>query len=196
MSLAAVLADVWLRLEDAADGARSRWHLPTLATVADGRPQARVVVLQHVDRQRRTLAWHCDGRSPKAAQVAADPHVALLFYDAPARLQVRVQGVATLHAEDAIADAGWAATRLDSRRCYLAPHPPGTPADGPAGNLPADLDGNPDERRSEAGRANFAVARCRIERLDWLLLNARGHRRAEFVWRGGDASPVACWTMP
>ncbi len=183
-----ILADLWRRLVDAtAPGAgRDAFHTPTLSTVSpDGEPEARVVVLRDADAAQRRLVCHTDVRCLKVAAIRAHPRVAWTFYDRDAKLQLRAMGRATVHTDDAFADARWAASSLSSRRCYLAPHPPGAPSPDPSGNLPAHvIDRIPTAEESEAGRTHFAAVSCCVDHIDWLHLASSGHRRATFAWDG------------
>ena len=164
---------------------RSPFHTPTLATVGpDGAPSLRTVVLRAFDPTLRRLYVHTDARSAKAADIAAEPRVALHAYDAAARVQLRLSGRAVLHRGDAVADAAWSSSRAQSRVCYAIEPPPGTPIDAP---LPG-----PDD--ASAGRDNFVVVAIGVETLEWLWLSVDGHRRARFDWTGHE--PHATWLAP
>lgn len=162
---------------------RSPFHTPTLATIGrDGAPRLRTLVLRGFDPQSRTLRLHTDRRE-KFFEIAAEPRVSLHGYDPGLRVQIRLEGVASLHAEDALAEAGWAASRDFSRMCYAIEPGPGVAVQAPP---PAPLD-------PAAGRPNFAVIRLEFHRMEWLWLAAEGHRRARFAW-GED--PAAAWLVP
>lgn len=78
--------------------------LMTLATAdADGFPDARHVLLSGVGAE--TFAFHTDGRSRKAAQLEADPRVALAVVWREELRQLVVQGTAVPVAPDAAAAA-------------------------------------------------------------------------------------------
>jgi pyridoxamine 5'-phosphate oxidase len=182
----AVTKNIWDHLEAGARQGIHPWHLVGLATVENGLPRNRTVVLRAINQHERWLCCHADVRSPKVAQIASQPEVAWLFYDPFERVQLRVTGKATLHASDAFADERWAASSLDSRRCYLAPYPQGQILPGPQVNLPDDLlNGPPTLDRSEAGRPNFCAIKGSIERFDWYDLNSAGHLRLEVTWPDG-----------
>lgn len=86
--------------------------LMTLATVdADGVPNARHVLLSAVGAE--TLAFHTDGRSRKAAELDADPRVALAVVWRAAGRQLVVQGTAVP------ARTGAAAAAYAARSPYL-----------------------------------------------------------------------------
>lgn len=185
-TLDAVLAMAFGALARAVEDRRSALHVPTLASIGrDGAPSLRSVILRGFEAPSRTLAIHTDRRSAKAAEIAAEPRVMLHGHDPALRMQLRVAGVATLHLDDAVADAAWAASRETSRMTYATAHPPGTALPAPA---PAPHDG-------AAGRGNFAALLLRIDSLDWLLLDPAGHRRARFAW-GQDGAPAATWLAP
>jgi len=181
-----VPADAFARLAHGAADSRSPFHTPALATLGlDGAPSLRTVVLRAVDPAARTLRLHTDRRSAKAAEILRDGRAALHGYDPAAQVQLRLSGRATLHLDDTIADAAWAASRETSRMVYATGQAPGTPVPVP----PAA------PRNARSGRANFAAVLLRIEALDWLLLAPAGHCRARFAW-GEDGTLSAGWIAP
>ncbi|MGG5808115.1 pyridoxamine 5'-phosphate oxidase family protein [Falsiroseomonas sp. CW058] len=179
------LAEAFRHLARGVTDRRHPFHTPTLATIGtDGAPRARTLVLRGFDAAARTLRLHTDLRSGKAAELAADPRCALHLYDAAGGVQIRLAGRATLHRDDAVADAAWAGSRVMSRAVYAVEPGPGTPIAAP---LPAPSDAG-------AGRTRFAVITVRFDSLDWLELAATGHRRARFDWTTG--APEATWLVP
>lgn len=66
--------------------------LMTLATVDDGVPDARTLVLSEVTQDG--FYFHTDAASAKVAQLAANPHVALTVLQVAQARQLVVQGVA------------------------------------------------------------------------------------------------------
>jgi len=183
-------AEGWRRLADGVGHRHSPFHTPSLATVdAAGRPRLRTVVLRAAEAGAGTLRFHCDRRSDKAREIAENGLAALHVYDGRAKLQLRVEGRAHLHHDDALADAAWAAALTMSRVCYGVEPAPGTAlATGDAYAMP---DEDPDAR---LGRENFCAVVFTAERLDLLYLDRRGHRRAVFcregeVWMGTWVAP-------
>lgn len=163
---------------------RHPFHTPVLGSVGrSGQPRLRTLVLRGFDAGSRTLRMHTDRRAEKAADIGAEARASLLGYDPGQRVQIRLAGHATLHGDDAVADAGWAASRDFSRMCYAVEPAPGQPVAAPP-RAPLDPD---------AGRANFGVILLRFDSLEWLWLAADGHQRALFTWND---SPRATWLVP
>jgi hypothetical protein len=182
-------AELWRLLAEGAAHGRSGFHLPTLATVSDEGPRLRTVVLREADQATGTLRFHCDRRSAKATELAAHPACALCTYDGPSKIQIRIEGRAILHTDDAQAEAAWAGSRPMSRVCYGADPAPGTtlPA-GDAYSLPHE------DEAVTLGRPHFCAVRIEARRLDFLYLDRRGHRRA--AWRREGSVWVGSWVAP
>lgn len=183
------LAEAWAQLVRGAADRRHPFHTPAVATIGeDGAPAVRTVVLRGVAPSKRTLRFHTDRRSRKARELAADARVAVHAYHPAAKLQLRLSGHATLHSDDWVADAAWAATRPFSRLCYRVAAAPGTPAADPYAALAEAGEGG------EAGREAFVAVTVAVARMELLYLAASGHRRALFDWTGG--ALAASWLVP
>lgn len=84
-----------------------------LATAdADGRPSVRMVLLKGHGRDGFVFYTNREGR--KAAELAANPHAALLFHWKSLRRQIRIEGSVTL-ASDAESDSYFASRSRDSQ---------------------------------------------------------------------------------
>ncbi|KPF74741.1 hypothetical protein IP88_07725 [alpha proteobacterium AAP81b] len=191
---ATIVADAWALLAAGAGDRRHPVHTPVVASVdAEGRPQARVLVLRAADAASATLRFHTDARSPKLAEVVGRP-VSILAYDPGSAVQLRLAGTARL-ADSVAADAAWAAATPFARRCYLATAAPGTAAPAPTSGLPAAVEGRkPEEAELLPARDNFAVLLMEVDEIDWLHLAATGHRRARL--RRGDGGWRGEWRVP
>jgi pyridoxamine 5'-phosphate oxidase len=190
------LAHAWgLWVRGGADR-RSPLHTPVVATVdADCLPQARVMVLRKADAAARTLRFHTDRRSAKAAELAGQTAVTVLGYDPAAKIQLRVRGTAAVMTEGDAVDQAWAKTGMASRKCYLAEAGPGdVSAHATSGLMPVFATRDPTEPESQPGRENFAILLVTVTSLEWLYLAAQGHRRARFEWNG--AEMAATWLVP
>ena len=184
----AATAWAWLagELTAAVGSARHGLHLLTVANVGtDGQPDARTVVLRHVDPLRREVRFHSDIRSPKLQALRTSPHVALHWYDPALGIQVRVAALAAIHHGDTVATAAWTASQTMSRAIYTTAVAPGDHLDafpeGPA--APAADD--------DTGLGRFAVVACRFDAVELLSLHAAGHQRVRLHI---DRDPVT-WTV-
>ena len=194
-TLEAVWAEAWSHLERGVSSASEAFHLGVFGSWNGRECGLRTVVLRGADRERRELVCHTDYRSPKRVQVDRHPRVSWLFYDAKRKLQLRLTGQAQILQGGTVADARWAGTSLSARRCYLAERAPGRSLVLPTSGLPSSLETRPPSHaESGRGRTNFTVLVTVVDELDWLQLDARGHRRARFRWRA-DAL-TAEWIVP
>ena len=193
--LAATLKVAWQMIARGTHDKRSAFNTPVLSTQSADGPQSRVWVLRAFDLPTRTLTFHTDLRSEKIIQLAADSHVALNFYDAARKVQIRINGVATVHSNCELSRQRWQASRPSSLRCFAGASP-GAMSLHPTSGLPAHLEGREPERSELAeAESNFAVVTIATHRLEWLHLHTRGQRRALFVWTSA-ADCVMSWLNP
>lgn len=176
--LDATLRAAWSLLARGAKDRKAPAHTPVLATNGDAAPSVRTVVLRACDRETRRLRFHTDRRSHKVAEIEADPAGAIVVYDPGAKIQLRLDCRLSVHIEDELAREAWAATRDFSRVCYQV-----IPAPGEEVRDLRKVSFSAAESRQ--GADHFAVISALVTRIEWLYLAARGHRRAEFVWRDG-----------
>jgi len=187
-TLDACLTDCRDRLIRAPRDRKSPLHTPVIVT-AD--VDARVMVLRAFDASAWRLRLHTDTRAPKAAAIAADPRVAVLFYDKGAKIQIRARGRGEILRVGPEVDAAWSASTNFARRCYLG-EGPGAGSDAPTSGLPPEFEGvEPDDAQLVPARENFALLRITLTALDWLYLAHTGHVRAQFA-RTADAD-AARW---
>ena len=67
-----------------------REAIALVTSTPQGRPSARMVLLRHVDG--RSFGWYTNYDSRKGGELQANPHAALLWYNAVQGRQVRVEG--------------------------------------------------------------------------------------------------------
>ncbi|MBU6158637.1 MAG: pyridoxamine 5'-phosphate oxidase family protein [Bacteroidetes bacterium] len=166
----------WNLLEEGVKSHRSQFHYGVFATLDQDFPAARTVIIRSVNPELRTISFNTDIRSPKFQQLAENPKVSWLFYDASLRIQLRCKAVASLHVHDPIAQEGWEKARLNCKITYTAPTAPGTQLDAPFLLDLNQLDIS-DEKLVEA-RNNFSVVQTKVVSLDWCFLHHKGNRRA------------------
>jgi hypothetical protein len=110
---------------------------------------------------------------------------------------MRLQGTATLHLDDEVADAMWAAQRPASLDLYVRDAAPGTAVEAPRDGRPeAFRTEAPTRADVEAGRPHFAVVRTVIHRIEWLHLHPEGHYRAQFAASSNADAFEGTWVVP
>ncbi len=192
--LAGSLRHAWQMLGRATKDRRSAFHAPVVANSAADGPQARVMILRSADAAARQLTFYTDTRSAKTLALALDARVAVTFYDAARKLQVRAGGLGVLHTGDALAEARWQASSPSSLRCY-AGQTPGDISAVPTSGLPAELEGRvPQWAELSSAQAHFAVLSITLQRMEWLYLHTGGQRRALYQWTDSDC--VMNWLNP
>lgn len=176
-SLQEIEQSCWLELAKATRDRGHPWRVMTLATAAEGRADARMVVLRDLDEARRRLVFYTDARSPKVAQMAACPHATLVGWWPQPAWQLRLRVAVEVLTDGLEVSSRWARVKLSpSAQDYLAALPPGTPVD---------------RFQPERGsREHFAMVVAQIEDMDWLELHADGHRRARL------AGQASTWLTP
>lgn len=170
---------MWQRLSRGVADHKSPSRQPTLATVRDGWPEARTVVLRAANRDTATLEVYTDLQSDKIASLRDAPRGALHVWEDKQRLQIRLQCAVTILTGDAVRDR-WDRMPNTGRLSYGVTPQPGAPlADALA------YDKAPDFER-------FAVLRCAIQTIDLVHLGD-DHRRAAYAradgWQGQWLSP-------
>lgn len=174
-TLTGLLDTVWQHiLRGTADRHHPARH-PTLATIGPDGPEARTLVLRAASRSDGALDLFTDAASPKAAQIIADPRVALHIWLPKAQLQIRARAIATLAPGDP---------------ALFARLPPGAQANY-SGAIPgAPITGASDRQVGDASR--FSLIRCQLSLIDALLLadpHQRAIYRASDDWQGGWVAP-------
>lgn len=187
-----VRRDLTDRLIRAAKDRKVPMHTPAVVT---SDVDARIMVLREFDSAAWTLRFHTDTRAPKVAPIAADPRMAVLFYDKQAKVQIRARGTGRVLADAPVTEAAWVAGSNFARRCYLGDGP-GTLAGAPTSGLPSELEGvEPSDEQLEPAWDNFAVLLVELVELDWLYLAHTGHVRAQFA-RNADGAWEGRWVSP
>ena len=156
-TLASLLDLAWGRIEAGLEGeAPARQFV--LATVADGRPAARTMVLRGADRGAGTIETHTDVASPKVAELRADPQAVIHVWDEDASIQIRLRSrVEVVTGPEA--HAIWEGVPEGARDNYGGEPAPGEPIE------------RPEDYEPGASRERFAVLRARVDEIDLLSLD-------------------------
>lgn len=188
INLDEVLANAWSLLAQGVASRKHGFHHGYVATIGVlGLPRIRTVILRAADSTEGALRFHTDVRSEKCRDLAANPHIAFVFYDEPSRTQVRVEGIANLHSDDQLADASWKAAQPMSKITYGIMPEPGLAIESP------ELISMPEPQTNvEWARKHFVVVKVQVQTLQWLYLKQGGQRCAVFDF----VADTRTWTVP
>lgn len=207
--------EAWSILGAAVKDPKSPFRYLTLCTIADGDvPRARLLVLRDVVMRERRLEFHTDIRSPKWRELNANACVTVLGFDPGQRLQLRLEGTASLYGTECDENQiAWSALSPWTQRTYCG-GPPGDPlATGDTGTTDTGTQdmstqdmGNPKpsapdsggktHARTDLGRERFGVIVFQATSLDWFQLERANNRRALFKYGDPGTEPAATWMMP
>ena len=165
-------------------------HAVTLSTTdAEGRPDARVLILKNIDDR----GWHFafKAESPKGRQISANNNVALTFYWPQLGRQIRLRGKAKSLPRDEC-DRDFAARSTKAKVTAMISKQ-SQPLDDPElveKRLEEALlvQENGEEEISSEGWAVYAVQPDVVE--FWQASSARLHQRTKYLWD----QAVARWT--
>ena len=157
--------------------ANHEWRVAVLATVDDGRPDARSIVLREVLRSERQLVFYTDARSPKVRQIEQACEGTLIFWSSTLCWQLRMQVRLAVQSSGLAVSSRWARLQTSAGASdYLSARAPGSPLDAPLVDL--------------GTRSHFAMITALVDCVDWMELHPEGHRRALF----GTGGPK--WVQP
>jgi hypothetical protein len=178
-TLAEVESACWHELGQAAKNPAHEWRVMALATCnSQGIADARSIIIREALAADRTLIFYTDERSPKAAQIRAQPLATLLAWSRSLGWQLRMRVSLEIETAGLKTSSRWARLKMTpAAQDYLSPMPPGAKLGQPT----------PPVRGS---RDYFAVVTARVVAIDWTELHAQGHRRAVFAADG------AGWVQP
>jgi hypothetical protein len=177
-----IFSEIWGFLREGSEISKSDFHLAALCTLSDKKPKVRTVVLRRVIKEEYKLIIHTDRRSAKFEEIKLEPTVSLLFYSKENKVQIRLEGIASLHTEDILAKEQWENSKLQSRKCYLSELSPGTEVkESHSGASELYENRTPSKEESIGGQKNFCVISTKIKKIDWLYLRSKGHLRCMFI---------------
>jgi len=170
-----IYQSIWKKLEGAVRSRHEAWHLVTLGTIREEKPEIRTLVLRGANQTDRLLWMHTDLRSAKCQDIRKNAEGALLFYDPEARWQLRLTGQLFFDSQSELTERVWQNTSASAKRCYQGSERPSTFSPIQNSNLPSD------PVSPDLGRDNFTRLLFQVSKMDWLFLRAEGHLRAQWV---------------
>ena len=180
-----VLDMEYLELNKAVKDRKHKYHCFYIATINLKTPKLRTVVLRSVEKDKNTISFHTDLRSQKINDLRLNNNVSVLFYDEERKIQVRGQGKAIIEENSAELKNLWSTMRAESKLCYMGPFAPGEQLSHFQPNLPNHNAQNISEESDIKGYNNFCRVTVHLEKLDWLQLDHKGHKRILFCLKKG-----------
>jgi pyridoxine/pyridoxamine 5'-phosphate oxidase len=172
-------ARLWQELARAPHDRHHEWRTPVLATqgIDQSGPQARTVVLRHADASLWALRAYTDSRSPKCAELVAQPLAQLTFWSKRLNWQLRVSALATVEFGGEQVETAWERVK-QSRACadYLSAFPPG--------HVQSSAKASEENTNDALPGHHLAILNFKISSMDWLALSKDGHRRARLTPSG------------
>ncbi len=165
---ASLINDLFKDLDRITVEGKHPFRLCYLATTeVDNVPALRSVLVRRILPSGEILIF-TDYRSPKVQEIKQQNHVALLFYDPHQKLQIRLQGLATIHHQDALCLREWSKLSDQNKKDYQTTLPPGS--DLPFDELTSTHD-------PSLGSNFFSMISLKPLNIDVLQLRPNGHQR-------------------
>ncbi|MDZ7758066.1 pyridoxamine 5'-phosphate oxidase family protein [Rhodohalobacter sp.] len=184
MSLKEAWDRVMEQVKEAVSGGGHSYRYVTLATVdKTNLPQQRTVVLRDFSDESEFTVY-TDSRSEKVSEMMENGSVSLLFYDDKKKLQLRVNGSASIIKAGDEYKRNWENRGSKSPHSYTSVIPPGTEIESPEKAFDWHLEGTP----------NFCLIKIKAERMEFLQLNGVEHIRAEKIV--GEGEEKNRWIAP
>ncbi len=164
---------LWQELTRAPHDRHHDWRTPILATqgVNQSGPKARTVVLRHADASSWSLRIYTDARSPKCAELMAQPLAQLTFWSKRLNWQLRVSALATIDFDGEQVKAAWERIRQSRASAdYSDRMPPG--------DIQTSGESAAETTRDSPLGHHLAILNFKVCSMDWLALRQDGHRRA------------------
>tara|TARA_B100000989_G_scaffold296168_1_gene278816 strand:+ start:776 stop:1381 length:606 start_codon:yes stop_codon:yes gene_type:complete len=172
---------------------KSPFRYLVFSTSKNNYVNSRIMVLRSFSSKDWELTVHTDKRSSKLDEIETNNRVSINFWDSRKNFQVRLFGKAFKF--DFENEKIWNNLSAWSKRTYLTNSKPGTVSknhtsgfDEKFFNLP------PSHEESKQGKENFCQIKIKIEKLDILVLNRMGYRRALFEVKNKEIKKK--WLIP
>lgn len=187
--------EIWQQLLRASVDKHHEWRSPILVTnglVTNGLvtnnlknddnhllentfPEARTVILRGVNVDNKQLTFYTDSRSPKVAQIVANPQCTLVFWSKRLSQQLRVKVNIQVDVDSDLNKITWQKVKQSpSAGDYLSSQTPG------------EIFENSSEKSLIINNKTnyFALLMAKVVSIDWLALNRDGHKRAKIDANG------------
>ena len=168
-----ILDKIWNELTLGLNSGKHPFHIFSVSTVKNNKPDSRTVVLRAVEKENKSISFHTDLRSKKVLQIKESENICALFYDKDTKIQLRIYGSASKETDSLLIKEKWNSSKEMSKLCYLNKISPSEVI-----NESKDyLYGKEELNNVELGIKNFSIINIKISQIDWLSLNHEGHQR-------------------
>lgn len=187
----------WKKILNGSIKKKNGFRTMCVATINENKtPSLRVVVNRKSDEIQKIIYFHTDNRSRKHNDLLNDNRVSILFYDAKQRVQISVKAKANLHTNDLLANEKWRATSPQARLGYMSLNAPNTKSELPTFGYEDRFTKNkPTLEESNLFEENFCVVACKVYELEFLYLDFKGNRKANFYYQNGILQDCF-WAVP
>ena len=168
-----ILNEIWSEFNLSLKKGGHPFHIFSISTINNNKPDARNVVLRNVEKEKRLISFHTDLRSKKINQIKNDSNVCALFYDKDKKIQIRLRGIISIEKSKETILKKWNALKPMSKKCYINKCAPGEVIKNSKDYLFSE-ENIPD---IESGKINFSIINIKIDEIDWLNLSHKGHER-------------------
>lgn len=175
-----ILQKEWSFLNDGIQSAGHHYHSFIFSTIRNNAPELRTVILRSVDENSSSIHFHSDIRSKKIVDIEKNNSVGALFYDSSRRIQLRIQGLASVESNNDKTKKVWQSMRNESKLCYMGPFAPSSTMKSFLPNLPNNPLNKINQNDDKLGYSRFCRVKIVIKTIDWLQLHHKGHKRLLF----------------
>ena len=151
-----------------------------LATIADGIPHQRTVVLRDVIKDKNPIIY-TDARSNKVEELKANSNASLIMYNHKKLMQITLTGRMNMIENGDYYDDCWSRIQGNSQKDFITEKAPGTPIK------------NPDEVDYKDNEHHFMILELVPDQIEYLQLKRPNHIRAIFKaeddWQGQFLNP-------
>ena len=175
-----IIKSEWKNINLGIQKAKHDYHSFVFSTVSRNSPDSRTVILRDFDEHKPAIWLHSDRRSKKILHLEENENVSALFYDKSRKIQLRINGIADIEEDIEHNKKIWDSMRPESKLCYMGPYAPSQKINQFEPNTLKKSAHDLDKEDEHLGLSRFCRIRIKIEKLDWLKLDYKGHQRLEF----------------
>ena len=176
-----ILEEEWSNIKIGAKTSKHDYHSFVLSTIRNNNPDSRTVILRAFDVTSHLMWFHTDRRSKKILDLNKNEQISALFYDRSRRVQLRINGSASVDESSQSNREIWESMSPESKLCYTGPYAPSEPLTDYAPNIIVEKSAHEMNNDDDAlGLTRFCRIRIKLNSLDWLQLDHKGHKRLEF----------------